>query len=75
MAINNIVQKSLWKEGFCAIKEAARDDTRKELVDTVMNRFRLKFWKRTCGNAFSNWRGSVFNHVVTTFEEDSACLT
>ena len=29
-----------------------------------MNRFRAKFWKRTCGNAFSTWRSGAFKMAV-----------
>jgi len=35
----------------------------------VLNRFRIKFWKRTCGNAFSNWRAGTFKTVFSTIEE------
>ena len=38
-------------------------------MSTVMDRFRMKFWKRTCGNAFSTWRAGLFKTMVMTIEE------
>jgi hypothetical protein len=38
-------------------------------METVLNKFRLKFWKRTCGNAFSVWRSGAFALVSETVEE------
>ena len=30
-------------------------------MSNVLERFRMKFWKRTCGNAFSVWRSGIYN--------------
>lgn len=38
-------------------------------MSSVLNKFRLKFWKRTCGNAFSTWRSGGFKVVTITTEE------
>jgi len=35
----------------------------------VLNRFRLKFWKRNCANAISVWKASTFNMAFTSLEE------
>ena len=43
-----------------------RDERVKECV---LNMFRLKFWKRTCGNAFSVWRSGAFSTVTQVIEE------
>ena len=35
----------------------------------VLQRFRQKFWKSTCGNAFSQWRSGIFAATVMEIEE------
>ena len=66
--------KSLWNLGFQEIKNFAREQNAGHLKETVLERFRLKFWKRTCGSAFSQWRSGGFALTVTEFEEAHAEL-
>jgi hypothetical protein len=52
----NVINKSVWTEGFKAINQHARANTQQEKKEFVLEQFRRKFWKRTCGSAFSRWR-------------------
>lgn len=68
-SIKNVIQKSLWTKGFTSIRHFSRDVRDDRNKEDVLNRFRLKFYKRTCGNAFSIWRSGAFSMVSTTIEE------
>jgi hypothetical protein len=69
--IKSVIQKSLWKNGFQSIKDHSREELKKSMQAAVLNKFRVKFWKRTCMNAFSTWRSGVFK---TVFEEVEATV-
>ena len=62
----NVINKSLWKDGFTAIKEASRKNDFEAKKERVLNQFSRKFWKRCCGNAFSKWRENGFKVVMET---------
>jgi hypothetical protein len=64
-----VIQKSLWNSGFNSIKDFSRADSKQENLSNVLNRFRIKFYKRVCGNAFSVWRSGAFKAVFETIEE------
>lgn len=38
-------------------------------MEKTLEKFRMKFWKRTCGNAFSVWRSGGFATVSSTIVE------
>jgi DNA polymerase III alpha subunit (gram-positive type) len=66
--IKNVIQKSLWKDGFQSIKDHSREELKKSIQSQVLNKFRVKFWKRNCMNAFSTWRSGVFKTVFQEIE-------
>ena len=67
--IQNVIQKSLWSKAFTEIRQFSRRIRADTTKEDVLNRFRLKFWKRTCGNAFSVWRSGAFSLVSQVIEE------
>jgi hypothetical protein len=38
-------------------------------MKTTLERFRMKFWKRTCGNAISVWRSGAYTSLNQIVEE------
>lgn len=69
LSVQNVIQKSLWTKGFTEIKQHCRADEKSNRVASVLEKFRMKFWKRTCGNAFSKWRSGLYM-VMTEMIED-----
>ena len=67
--IQTVIQKSLWSKGFSEIRHFSRQVREDRTKSDVLNKFRLKFWKRTCGNAVSVWRSGAFAMVSQVTEE------
>ena len=67
--IQKVIQKSLWTEGFKAIRSHARSEQQEEHVSAVLNKFRDKFHKRVFLNAFSVWKSGAFKQVFQTMED------
>ena len=61
--IQNVIQKSLWNKAFVEIRNFSREERAQGKKESVLERFRMKFWKRTCGNAFSVWKSGAYSMV------------
>lgn len=67
--IQNVMQKSLWNKAFMEIRNFSREGRAQDHQQTVLERFRMKFWKRTCGNAFSNWKAGAFSIITGNIQD------
>lgn len=67
--VEKVISKSLWNFGLKKIRQFSRNENKENIMSTKLNRFRQKFWKRTCGNAFSIWRSGQFAMATSTMEE------
>eukprot|EP00347_Sterkiella_histriomuscorum_P005910 403354803 len=67
--VEKVMTKSLWNSALMKIRQFSREADNHNNMSEKLNRFRMKFWKRTCGNAFSVWRSGQFKMITSTLEE------
>lgn len=61
--------KSLFDQGFQAIKQAGRHSHKSDVKNAVLSKFYQSFQKRVLLNAISNWRASDFKSITLTIND------
>lgn len=68
-SVKNVIQKSMWKEGFARIKHQSRDIDFTQKVHRMLYRYSTKGQRIKMGDSFTKWKKFAFAKVDDKTEE------
>jgi hypothetical protein len=63
-AIDKVITKSLWQNGFTNINAFSRDKQLTRHQNVAIENMRRLFWRKNCAHVVSLWQTKHFNRTV-----------